>query len=376
MQEYGLIDNPFLPDSYSFPMAGRKKEWEQIIERINKASSESGSKTLLLIGDYGMGKTFTLQQIDNNIHEKKSDFKHEKNIVVLIKVAESEPQSKFGFSFVTKIFFTIGKKQLYDIAKDIDEKEIADFDSDFKKIISMLSMKEESAYNWLIGEADSTDIKSLGVKKKMKTSAEAIEILYNFLRAIKIAKYKNIIVLIDEFEYVVNLYGDNKITQMLHTFKEIIDEYPRTNTKKPGSTSNFIFFIAMTPESWQHLTDLEATMKKKTGGGGITPWMERINTAQDIIRLEPLDKKATGELIKDRLEKKRAEYKKDSKDEMFPFVTPGFVDFIFKESHGVPRKIIAWCEIVLTDSIKQGLKEISEKDADKILTKYHLIFAF
>ena len=372
LREYYLRENPFMPDSFDYDMVGRKKEWEKITERLSKAFNERGSKTIILLGDYGYGKTFTLEKIEEAItKDHQGIYGKSDNLVIPIKMAESEPETKISLAFVTKVFKVLYKNEkVVNVAKKAVKS--LELSSDFKKVLSSIASGEEEGWDWLIGESTKNENKKLGVRSGLYYGPQAIDIFFEFLKITRASEIKNVLILIDEFEYIVNVYSNNKITQMLHMFKEIFDESIKINTIQRDSISNCIFLVAMTPTGWNHLTEMEAHARKSTGGGGITPWLDRINVAENLITLEPLNRKEVEQLIESRVSKKRLEFIKGLPYKTFPFVNPGFIDVIYNASKGVPRKVIDYCDSVLDHAVKEELKEINEKEAKEILKKLRL----
>lgn len=370
-RDYGFKGPPFDVDSLDYEMRGRSNEWRKIKELVERSLKGSGSKTILILGDYGYGKTFTLEKIVRGFaeHEFKGP---KKSIFASIRLAESEPEARIGLSLVSKIFYEIGYKKLVEIAKKIDDKKLKKLDFTAKKILKALKEGNNNAFEWLVGESLSpTEKKKLGIKRILSKSSQAIKVLYEFQKSLKMAGYDNLVVLIDEFEYVVNVYSEKQVTTILHTFKEIYDEFIRVNTREPGIMANFIFIIAMTPRGWEYLTETEAKLGRTTGGGGITPWMERIRHEKYKVELGPLSQKDTELVIKDRIKRKRVDYKKFPY-ETFPFIHPEFFDVIYETSGGVPREVINYCDLVLDSAISEGLKEISGEDAKRILKKFNI----
>jgi len=371
-RDYGFKDNPFSDESLDFKMRGRDKEWKGTKRILDKFLTEGGSKTLLIFGSYGYGKTFILEKIVQGFNEEKFE-KSKKSVVASIRLAESEPEARIGLSFVTKIFYEIGFKNLVKIAKKIKNILNTEVSTDILSVIKSLKKEKLNAYEWLSGESLSqVEKNNIGVKKILSKSSQAQKILYDFLKVIKSGGYDNLVILIDEFEYVVNVYSEKQVTIILHTFKEIYDEFIRVNTKKPGSMANLIFIIAMTPRGWDFLVETEARLSKKTGGGGITPWMERVRPEEFHIDLRPLGESDSTELIKDRITRKRFEYKKPPY-ETFPFIHPEFFNIIYKTSEGIPRYILRFCDIVLEYALDEDIKEITGKYAQKILKKYPMV---
>jgi len=371
-REYGFESNPFDADSLDYPMRGRKQEWSKLKRLLEGALAGEGCKTILFLGDYQVGKTFALEKISKAFSEQKFEDAN-KSIVASIRLAESEPEAKIGLSFVTKIFYEIGFPELGKIAKKIKDRDLIKLSSEIRATFRALKKDVYIAFEWLVGESLSPeDKKKIGVKKILSKSSQAIKLLYEFEKVLKLAGYKNLVILIDEFEYVVNVYSEKQVTTILHTFKEIYDEYIRVNTKNPGSMVNFTFVIAMTPKSWDYLTETEAKLSKKTGGGGITPWMERIRPEKNIVTLSPFNKEDTIKMLEDRIKKRRIEYKKFPYP-TFPFMHPGFFDVIYDTSQGIPGHSLKCCDIVLDQAIAEELKEIGKKDTERILKKFNLL---
>lgn len=370
-RDYGFKENPFLDESLDYPMRGRAAEWDKIKWILNKFLTERGSKTVLILGDYGYGKTFMLEKIIQGFI--KNEFKKSnKSLVASIRLAESEPEAKIGLSFVSKIFSEFGFKKLVQIAKKIGDPNKNEISSDLINVLQALKEEKYSAFEWLMGESlSASDRTEIGIKKILSRSSQALRILYDFQKVLKTAGYDNLVVLIDEFEYVVNVYTEKQVTTILHTFKEIYDEFIRVSTKKPNSIVNLIFIIAMTPKGWDFLVETEAKLSKKTGGGGITPWMERIRPEEYTVPLGPLGKTGVTELIKDRITAKRLGYKRPPY-QTFPFIHPGFFDYLYDISDGIPRFVLRYCDLVIDHALKDEIKEIDANYAKKVLQKFRI----
>jgi hypothetical protein len=353
-------------------MRGRKAEWQRLKELIEMALKEHGTRTILVIGDYGYGKSFTLEKIVETFNEKRFENSN-KAVVASIRLAESEPEARIGLSLVTKIFYQIGREKLVKIANRIDQRHLATLGTDLRSALQALRDKDthDIGYRFLIGESLAPDEKrKIRIRKILTSSRAAIQVLYDFQKALKHAGYDNLVVLIDEFEYVVNVYSERQVTTILHTFKEIYDEYIRADSKNV-KMANFIFIIAMTPRGWDYLTETEARLARKTGGGGITPWMERIRSEWNRIDLEPLKKPDILILIQDRIEYNRKRYFKPPY-KTFPFIHPEFFDVIYVASEGNPRFVVQYSDLVLKEAFRERLKEISGRSAKEILRKFNL----
>ena len=121
-----LKENPFDIFSYVHEMADRKEEWNRIEKSLRSAFSGKGPRILLILGDYGIGKTFTLERIyqslsrDKTIFIVRGDVLYEKRLAIM----ESEPRwTKFGLDFITRIFDNIERGKLMEVMKKVNFKK-------------------------------------------------------------------------------------------------------------------------------------------------------------------------------------------------------------------------------------------------------------
>nr|MDO8081714.1 DUF2791 family P-loop domain-containing protein [Candidatus Freyarchaeota archaeon] len=367
-REY-LFEGPLFNPSFEYEIRGREKELDKIKNFLKEAFEEESVRSMLVLGDYGYGKSFMLYKIQKMV-EKKEIEGAEKTITAWVVIAETEPVGAISYEYVTNIFKDIGPNQLFEIASKLNLDQIEKFKEPFKSILRGLKDRKESAFNWLMGETqDAREKKELGVKRKLKTS-EVLNIFMDFLEAMKTSGYDNLLVLLDEFEYAVNVYSEVKLTQLFHTFKSIFDRFI-----KFGDASRFakhIQVIAMTPKGFDAITDLETKLRKSTGGGGITPWLSRMRFDINHVILGPLDKEAVTQIIKDRIEAHKVPFK-ERPFETFPFIHPEFFDMIYLYSGGNPRDVLYLTDIVLKKAAKDNIKEITGKYTEAVLKEYGIV---
>lgn len=365
-EKYYFKREPFLPD-LGVAMYGRTKEWSQIESFLNESLTGNAIRAFLVIGDYGFGKTFTLNKIREAIERPRPSIKNaNKTLCAQIILAETEPATSISYEYVTKIFLSIGMERLFKIVAEgkYDERKLS---KKFNLVLKSLGDRKEEAFNWLIGETLSAEEKkTIGVSKKSAPS-EALGIFMEFLKFLKMCGYENLLVLIDEFEYAINVYREQKLTTLFHTFKNIYDYFIRD-----GSTANYakhIQIIAITPKGYDVINDLEAKMRQRTGGGGITPWMERMRFERNQVSLGLLNESSAEELLTERIEKERVKHKEVS-FKTFPFIHPSFFTTIIEISKGKPRNLLDYSEIILEEAARRDQKEIDGDFVKKILKEY------
>ena len=372
-REYYFEREPFSPD-LDVEMRGRELEWKAIEDFLSESLQGSRIRAFLILGDYGYGKTFILNKIREEIENPESDIPEtDKTICTTILLAETEPAYSISYEYVTKILSSIGEAKLQEIAEKLpvhSQNRSIVFSRDFNAVMTGLVERKKEAFLWLTGETlSASERANLGVQSKFHPG-RSLTVIMDFLRAMRFAGYDNLLVLIDEFEYAVNMYSERKLTSLFHTFKNIYDRFTADGGFK--RCAKHIQILAMTPRGWDVVTDLEATLRKRTGGGGITPWLERMRFKRNKITLGPINDKAAKQIIVDRIKKERMKYKKVP-FETFPFIHPSFFDTMIEISEGKPRDLLDFSEIALEEAARRDLKEINGKTVMEILQEYGLV---
>jgi len=364
--KFSLRDNPFDIFSYEHNMADRKEEWQRVESLLKSAFSGKGPRIALLLGDYGIGKTFILEKIYQSLSKDRcvlivrGDVLYEKRLAIM----ESEPRwSKFGLDFITRIFDNIEHEKLISAMRKIDFKK---FRSKFSKIFQGIGDNDDNAFKYITGEKVSAKtLQKYEISSPLSDSPTGIELFFEFLRAIKFAGYDNFLMLVDEFEYITSVLGEKKITQILNTFRQIYDDFGIYDRRYNNNLAKPIFMFAISPGGWDSLRELDKTARKKTGGGGIAPFMERISE-KDVVSLKAFSLENSLELVQLRLSEART---KEIKNPLSPF-TKKCIEFVHKVSFNKPRNVLQYCKILLEDASEEGVKEIDVTDAKKILGKY------
>lgn len=376
-EKYALKENPFDIFSYEHKMANREKEWKNITTCLVSAFEGRGPRYFVLLGDYGMGKTYMFEQIYSWLSEGKAkhdvfviytkgDVLYERRLALL----ESEPKwSKFGLDLMMRIFANIDREKLVDVLRKVN---LRDFKSKFIKVFEALKGDKEIGFRYIWGEKlGAKDFQQLGVDSSITDSQTSLALFFDFLRVINQAGYNNFLVLVDEFEYIA-AQGENKIIRILNTFREIFDDFGDYSKRYAEAIAKPHFVFATSPGGWERLTELEVALTKKIGGAGIAPFMRRLSK-RDMVTLEPFTKEKTLELVELRLTEAQTKARiEELKDPLFPF-TKGAIEHVHAVSLNRPGNVIQYCGILLEDALDEGLEKIGEKDAKKILQKYGIV---
>jgi hypothetical protein len=365
-EAYSLTGNPFEIAPVKYEMAGRQTEWTSIKSRLGAAFDGTTCKFLVLQGDYGLGKTFTADKLYSDIHANRKELR---TIVVRtlagqpIQAHPAEPsRGKFAVDFIARIFENLGFEQIRELCQKVNlDSKVPDLSLRARLIFNEISKGNRSAFLALIGESVNEEGEKLSIRP-VKASEEAKAIFFAFLRVMKMAVYNNLLIILDEFEYVMTL-STSRITVILQTLREIFDEYSR----QPQNLAKVVIFFTTSPGGWDKLRQLEVSQVKRTGGAGIVPFRQRIDP-RDVISLSPLTLDETEELIRIRLKA----YRNDKvKDELQPF-TEKAIEVIFRASQGVPRLALVYASIILDYATERHIRSITAKDALDPLVKLNL----
>lgn len=369
-EKYALKETPFDIFSYEHNMANREKEWEKITTSLISAFEGKGPRYFVLLGDYGMGKTYMLEQIYSWLSKgekehgvfaiyTKRDILYERRLTLM----ESEPRwSKFGLDFIMRIFDNIERGRLVDV---LQKANLKGFESKFIKVFEALRGDKEVGLRYITGQKlGAKDYQQLGVDSPITDSPTGLALFFDFLRVINRAGYRNFLLLVDEFEYIA-AQGEKRIIQILNTFREIFDDFGDYSKRHAGAIVKPLFLFATSPGGWDRLTELEAALTKKIGGAGIAPFMRRVSR-HDMLTLGPFTKENTLELVQIRLSEARIG-KVD--DPLFPF-TKKSIEHVHEVSFYKPGNVIQYCGILLEDALDENLKRIDATDAKRILQKY------
>ena len=367
--KYRLGYNPFDFFSHEHERANRKKEWEEINRCLESAFRGRGPRFLVLLGDYGMGKTYMLEQVYKRIMKERGDvFVAHRGVLTSRRVAiqESEPKwAKFGLNLVTRIFDSIGRKRLAEVLGKADVKRL---DSKFLEVFEQLKNNRETAFKYLVGaKLSAKERRELRVDSALDDSPTSLELLFDFLRVVRLAGYANFLLLLDEFEYITAVYGETMITKILNTFRQIFDGCGDYEARHSVELGKPVFFFAISPGGWESLQGLEKAAKRKAGGGGVAPFLRRIRES-DKIYLGPFSKADSLELVKTRLVEARLP-KRKPKDPLFPF-TRKCIEYVHEASFYKPGDVIRYCGILLDDALEMELERIDLNDTKRILRKY------
>jgi hypothetical protein len=199
---------------------------------------------------------------------------------------------------------------------------------------------------------------------QIRTNDDAIFLFQALQLVVRPAGIKAIVLLIDETEYIDALPPTQRPT-VLDSLKHLWDQESQFfSSPKELKAAQLLMLFAATPNFWrQNMTQITQQANKGLTGIGVTPFFRRIIKANIIEMPSELSDADARKLIVNRMNEVRPGQKKE---DIIPF-TEDYVNFVYKNSHGLPRYILEICSIIIQEAAKRKLKKIDQADGAKIL---------
>lgn len=358
--------------------SNREKELKSWNLLISKAISSSSNYIQFIIGSYGRGKTLSLLKISE-------DHKDDDKLYSIFLNLKGEEKSTPGLDLLLRIFRNIDFEE---ISKRVDNQKLAELInqlpnnfSEVKNILwkvyfgsleldqislfndqrsSIRNSQKDLAINFLGGliSPNSSQLKELGVLRKMDKIDVAKEYLSGLLLFLRSLEYRTIIIEIDEFEGLFSLVTKAQQSTYIALLRSLHD-FPMDPVNK-DDTVNMLYFIGISEDGWESLQEIKK--KEFAVGGPIVPLLERI---EEPIILTTFNQQQTEDLIKKRLKYNRLKQKFEDQP-LIPF-TDNFVEYIYKLTNGEPRQILIRTSHVLDAGIAKKALTLDKNFAEKVL---------
>ncbi len=360
---FGLKFNPFEWASHDHKMANRKTEWKKITDVLSSAYNGETCRFVLALGDYGMGKSFMLNQIFRAATESRG-------VLAIKDVLTERPiptrsllRSSPEFDIPSRIVANLGEVKLLDLWNRAKSRKLDHIR--FRTVFEQLGAGNESAFRFLIGEKLKHDeLEPLGMRTSLRPPDDSIRSLFETLKIARLAGYHSVLVLVDEFEAIMSKLGPTAAVRVLDALRAIFDEYGPLKDQ----AAKIVFVFGLSAQAWDKVGDLERTMVSRTGGGGISPFVERILPSDKIV-LNPFSLQNMIELVESRLTEARVG---SASDKLHPF-TREAIEFAYSVSKEKPRVILQLCYMLLERaSEKEDVSQVSREFAEETLREYNI----
>lgn len=362
-EEYNLKSNPFTGygstrEDLIF-WVNREEEieiWKKIIEE--SLSNPTHHYISFIIGDYGMGKSLSIYKIEKLCEEYKNVFP------ITFALLGEEKMKKPGLDFIQRIFKFVDFNKIKITEQQVEKlnvisKEVGNI---YYKIFFSDEETKTLAFYFLSGQLtpNQSQMKKLGVIRKINDIEIAKEYFRGFLYLLKIARYSTLALLIDEFEYLFSLVSTPAQRDVYFALLRGLYDLPtRINSE---NLANMVFFLAVSNEEYRKLELSKEAAETKKVEGPVIPFMRRAYMAKE---LSPLEKEYVEDLIELRL-KYNSVKKRFEKDALIPYMED-FVDFIWKDTAGKPGDIIYKCGHILDVGMEHRVPKLNKEFAIKAL---------
>jgi len=365
-EKYGLRENPFLDqiakEAWLSTWVNRQEQlakWQAVISNLRKPRK---NYIVLIIGDYGEGKTQSLFKV---VSEAKQNLEIYPTFFTFR--GEQKPKAP-GLEFMFRIFKSIDFKKLAkDHGKELEaaiEAIPGDLD-EVKTILRKCCFAEPDLQNralyFLRGEINpnKTDLKQMGIIRKIDDIDIAKEYLAGILKVLKGLGFQTLLLAVDEVEYLFSLVPKPQQSIYVALLRGLYD-FPVGMMKDTGEIAKVAIFLAVSSDGYRRLTEMEKA--EHAIGGPTRPLFDRIDLQTNLGVLTKEDAK---DLITKRLHYDRVEGRYANQP-LIPF-DQTFIDFIWEITKGNPRDIIDKCSHVLDAGIEMGISQLNRSTAEKLL---------
>lgn len=324
LEDLGIQKNPFETiiandeSSHKYTLYGRETEIERFSEFIHDATKKETQQRVMVMGEYGTGKTHHLMQLMHNIDSGV----YGENLVGIYL-------GSLGISF----------KRLYE---NILQKTSI-------KIPELGELIEE------LGDVEPGDsVERTYATEKLRDNI--IDNLGKMIAGARTCGIRGIILLIDEAEDIAQSDNTNDVQYFVTSLLHLI------NTLQ-GTTLHII--MGFSREAMSKISNLEG--KGPEDGGLGEAFLQRF---PNKIQLGYLSKEDARLMILDRLNSVRF-----TKNDSFYPINPGVVDVVSRLVSGHPREILAIMDQALRDALLTGEREITGTQIIQILAKHESYYS-
>ncbi len=365
-KRYGLRENPFVDqiakELWLSTWVNRHEQlakWQAVISNLTKPRK---NYIVLIIGDYGEGKSQSLFKV-------VSEAKHHSEIypTFFTFIGEQKPKAP-GLEFMFRIFKSIDFKRLAKTHSKKIEASIDTIPDDFNEVKTILKKccsdepdVQNKAIYFLQGEINptKTDLKEMGIIRKIDDIDIAKEYLAGILRVLKGLGIQTLLLAVDEVEYLFSLVPRPQQNIYVALLRGLYD-FPAGMMKDTGEIARIALFLAVSSDGYRRLNEMEK--EEYAVGGPTRPLFDRIDVQTN---LGALTRDAAEELITKRLHFDRVKGRY-TKQPLIPFEET-FVAFIWEITKGNPRHIINRCSHVLDAGVEMGVSQLTRITAEKLL---------
>jgi len=373
-EKHHLRANPFRETRYDHDMVGRIEEFKKIATIVEDAVENKMPAIVVVLGPYGMGKTFTFYQLRQNLKGQFKFFDKARKIQTAMATATRESfPSKYAHYIYTSVIDDIGESGFTYIRSQLDrigkppEQVLAKLkEKNFRAAFINLANEDNraTAWGWMRGEKiPQKKLDSIGVSSRISGENEAHRNLFDLLRTLRCVEYDGFALLLDELEAA---YAQGKaFTKILTWVRQWYDSVGRLMSETPDDAVPAIMFLGCAPETWNKIKEEAEEGKIKGTRGDLRAFLDRI-PPENEIELKALKPQEVKELISEFLSKAHAPGFRPAQP-LYPFEEKSVND-VYEVSQGVPRFVIRTARILLREADEEG-KAIDRNNTERWLRR-------
>jgi hypothetical protein len=334
--------------------------WEKALE--SAISSPRKNFLVLIIGDYGMGKSLSLFKV---MDLAKKHGKHNSIYYTYLNfISEQKPKNP-GLDFLQRIFRAVKFEGFKPSRASLSVLETLspDVPAVYERIFYGQDPRiREVCIATLRGEIKptATQLKDMGIIRKVDDVDIAKQYLIGLLYLMKASGRGTLLLAVDELEYMFSLVPKPSQSIYLALLRGLIDLHVQVPIELHDQIANLIMYVGLSEDGFRRLTELENI--EGSTGGPIRPLMRRI---ADRTSLLALSKENSRDLITKRLSLNRVKGRYEG-GPLIPF-TDDFIDYLFRLTTGRPGDIISRCDIVLDAGLEKRAPRLTAEFAREAL---------
>ncbi len=352
-RSYALRRNPF-PHHGSFPLGDENEEMyaslligrgelkEKLDSKLRNLREGESSSLILILGDYGSGKTHCLKYLEYRSRQKYSNI-----IPLYIKTVPGTGMKNLLWSFVKSIESALGREYLVNLARGYLSSEWRmKMSPDIENFLNAIATgKTLLALRWLMGyRLEYEERKILGIVADMDEiiARESLSVLFKLFWRINGVK---VLLLIDEVEEVLK-YDRRLVYNFYVGLRDLIDNV----------SSGMMMVLSATPA---------IVYDEEKGIVTLNPALMSRISDENLIELPPMNKDSTIRLLLSYLKAFRIQEARRF-TESYPFEANS-LKLIAELSEGLPRKALILAGIMIREGLAHRKSVIDEDFVRRIL---------
>jgi hypothetical protein len=388
--KYYLLSNPFpsvlVPQEAPDIFVDRKEVMRQAEHILRRCLEKGESSVMVVVGDYGEGKTHILNYLRARINATMSTRLGDKGIAAYVTPGRrildlyQYFMSELGLDFFLSLLRSLPdaepprhrlQLETWDVAKQLPAEAERRMKLDFRVALQNLlnPYLRDKSWQWLQGVSlAAADRGEIGVRSVIATDADVVAAFTSVISLTYALDYKVVCILLDELEKVVETSPRRERVEYYDALRHIID----------NNQYGLCMIATITRRSWLNLRDHAHPLERRLirNMDELLPFSD--NDALELVR-KYLHKgresyaKHQGLILEELWEEIHAAYH-ETDAELFPFTEDGVMSINAEQAKGSVGEILRLCGELIdtgyekgvlydTEAIEEALREKVQRQA-------------